>query len=85
MVPPAMVRCWPLINGLAKTHSNYAIDIPRHSGITEPFRLSPRRDDYALWLIDMLDSLRLDQAHFIGFSFDGSATLMLVAVADERL
>lgn len=77
--------CWPLINGLAKTHRVYAIDIPRHLGKTEPFRLSPRRDDYALWLIDILDSFTLDKAHFIGFSFGGWVTLKLAAVADERI
>ncbi|MCJ7570197.1 MAG: alpha/beta fold hydrolase [Anaerolineales bacterium] len=77
--------CWPLINGLAKTHRVYAIDIPRHLGKTEPFRLSPRRDDYALWLIDILDHFAIDRAHFIGFSFGGWVTLKLAAVADERI
>ena len=77
--------CWPLINGLAKTYGVYAIDIPRHLGKTEPFRLSPRRDDFALWLIDILDSLAIDQAHFVGFSFGGWVTLKLAAVADERI
>ncbi|MEA1979335.1 MAG: alpha/beta fold hydrolase, partial [Chloroflexota bacterium] len=77
--------CWPLINGLATTYRVYAIDIPRHLGKTEPFHLSPRRDDYPLWLIDILDSFALDQAHFIGFSFGAWVTLKLAAVANERL
>lgn len=77
--------CWPLINDLAKTYRVYSIDIPRHLGKTEPFHLSPRRDDYALWLIDILDSYALDQAHFIGFSFGGWVTLKLAAVANERI
>jgi len=77
--------CWSLINGLAKTYRVYAIDIPRHLGKTEPFRLSTRRDDYALWLIDILDSFALDQVHFIGFSFGGWVTLKLAVVADERI
>lgn len=77
--------CWPLINGLASTYRVYAIDIPGHLGKTEPFHLSPRRDDYALWLIDLLDSFALNQAHFIGFSFGGWVTLKLAAAADERL
>ncbi|MGB2895745.1 MAG: alpha/beta fold hydrolase [Anaerolineales bacterium] len=77
--------CWPLINGLAKTYGVYAIDIPRHLGKTDPFRLSPKRDDFALWLIDILDGFSLDQAHFVGFSFGGWVTLKLAAVADERI
>jgi len=77
--------CWPLINGLAKTYRVYAIDIPRHLGKTAPFRLSPRKDDYALWLIDILDSFALSQTHFIGFSFGGWVTLKLATVANERI
>ena len=77
--------CWPLINGLARTFRVCAIDAPRHLGKTEPFRLSSRRDDYALWLIDILDSFTLDKAHFIGFSFGGWVTLKLAAFADERI
>ena len=77
--------CWPLINALAKTHRVYAIDIPRHLGKTAPFRLSPRRNDYNLWLIDILDNFALDRAHFIGFSLGGWVTLKLAAVADERI
>jgi pimeloyl-ACP methyl ester carboxylesterase len=77
--------CWPLINGLAKKYRVYSIDIPRHLGKTEPFHLSPRKDDFALWLMDILDSFALDQAHFIGFSFGAWLTLKLAAFADERL
>lgn len=77
--------CWPLINGLAKTYRVYTIDIPKHLGKTEPFHISLRGDDYALWLIDILDSFALDQAHFIGFSFGAWLTLKLAAIADERL
>ncbi len=77
--------CWPLINALARAYRVYAIDIPGHMGKTEPFRLPPRKNDYALWLIDVLDSFAMDQAHFIGFSLGGWATLKLTAVANERI
>lgn len=77
--------CWPLINGLAKTYHIYAIDIPRHLGKTEPFHLSPRRYEYAKWLMDILDYFALDQANFIGFSFGGWITLRLAAFENEHI
>lgn len=77
--------CWPLINVQAKTHHVVAIDIPRHLGKTTPFRLSPRKDDFALWLLDILDGFDIQRAHFIGFSFGAWVTLKLAAVANERI
>ncbi len=77
--------CWPLINELASSYRVFAPDAPRQLGKTEPFHLSSFSYDHAMWLTDVLDSLGIQRANFVGFSLGGWLTLKLAYFAPERI
>jgi pimeloyl-ACP methyl ester carboxylesterase len=64
---------------LAETYRIYALDIIGMPGKSAETRLSHASNDYARWLLEVLDQLKLQQAHVLGFSFGGWIILQLAA------
>lgn len=63
----------------------YAPDTIGHPGYSAEIRLSPDNIEYGEWVLDLLDGLGIEKAHFIGPSFGGGILARLAAVAPERI
>jgi pimeloyl-ACP methyl ester carboxylesterase len=63
----------------------YAPDTIGHPGRSAAKRLSPRDNSYGLWAADVLDSLELEQARFIGPSYGAGIVLRLASIFPERI
>lgn len=70
---------------LSKTHRVYAIDIIGMPGKSADTRPSRAGNDYAQWLVDVLEQLNLLSADFLGLSFGGWIILKLAAYSPERV
>ncbi len=64
--------CAPLwrkqLESLSANFRVYAVDIPGQPGRSDPNPPSFLNDDYADWLVDVLDDLGIERAHFAGIS-----------------
>ncbi len=63
----------------------YAPDTIGHPGYSAETRLSTNNLEYGEWVLDIVDGLNLDKAHFIGPSFGGGILMRFAAVAPERI
>lgn len=63
----------------------YAVDIIGQAGRSYPCRPSLLTDDYAHWLIDVLDQLQLENAAFVGLSMGALLALCLAAYTPDRV
>jgi len=70
---------------LSETYRIYALDIIGMPGKSAETRLSHVSNDYARWLLEVLDQLKLQQANFLGFSFGGWIILKLAALSPTRI
>lgn len=70
---------------LAQRCRIYALDTVGQPGRSAPTPLSLAGEDYALWLLDVLDALELPQADMMGVCLGGWAVLRLGIMAPERL
>lgn len=70
---------------LAEEFRVVAPDTPGHPGYSTQHRLSPRDHAYATWVIDLMDSLGLDQAAMVGPSYGGGIVLRTAAYAPDRI
>jgi pimeloyl-ACP methyl ester carboxylesterase len=59
------------VQALSQMYRVYAVDTPGDIGKSLPTRLPGRRQDYAIWLIDVIDQLQLNRVNLIGFSYGG--------------
>lgn len=76
---------WPQINALASMHRLLAPDTIGHAGKSAPVRLPVRGPGYGEWLLDVMDGLGLERAHFIGSSGGAWLIIKLGALAPERI
>jgi len=70
---------------LIKKYRIYAPDTPGHPGKSTPVRLSPRNDDYGLWVADLLDALEFERSILVGGSYGAGIILRSAAIIPERI
>lgn len=71
--------------GLAADFRLYALDIIGSAGKSAPIRPPFAGDDFARWLVDVLDALHLPRADFVGISSGGWLIVKLAAVDPSRI
>lgn len=86
---PGIAGCAPLwrrqLPEFAKHFRVYALDIVGQPGKSDPVTPSFLGDDFSDWMVDVLDGLGLDKAHFAGTSVGGWMVLKLGIHAPERI
>ncbi|HEY8600266.1 MAG TPA: alpha/beta hydrolase [Thermomicrobiales bacterium] len=70
---------------LAAEYRLYAPDIVGQPGLSAPTRPSPRGDDHARWLADILDALGLGRVPLVGISYGAGLALRLTGYAPDRV
>jgi pimeloyl-ACP methyl ester carboxylesterase len=60
---------------LAQSFRISAVDTIGDMGKSRPTRLPGNRDDYAAWLLDVLDQLEIQRANLVGLSYGGFLAL----------
>ena len=86
---PGVAGCAPLwrrqIPDFAKHFRVYALDIVGQPGKSDPTSPSFLGDDFSDWMVDVLDDLGIDRAHFAGTSVGGWMVMRLGIHAPERV
>jgi pimeloyl-ACP methyl ester carboxylesterase len=75
----------PLIPGLAHTRRAYAVDQIDDVGKSRPTRIPSGRPEYAQWLVEVVDQLKIQQADLIGLSYGGFLGLNFALHAPDRV
>jgi 2-hydroxy-6-oxonona-2,4-dienedioate hydrolase len=63
----------------------YALDVVGQSPMSADARLPVNDDTYGRWLVEVLDGLKVAQAHVVGVSFGGFVAQRLACHAPERI
>lgn len=63
----------------------YAVDMPGEPGKSTQTRLSWENDEYAGWLLEVLDAIGLKKPHIAGLSLGGWAALKFAAAYPDRV
>ena len=74
-----------IIGRLAEEFQVIAVDQRGHGMSDKPHDPASYGERMALDVVDLLDHLRLQQAHVVGYSMGGFITMKLVALAPDRL
>ena len=74
-----------IIGRLAEEFQVIAVDQRGHGMSGKPHDPASYGERMALDVVDLLDHLRLQQAHVVGYSMGGFITMKLVALAPDRL
>lgn len=74
-----------IIDRLAEEFQVIAVDQRGHGRSDKPHDPASYGERMALDVVDLLDHLKLQQAHVVGYSMGGFITMKLVALAPERL
>lgn len=74
-----------IIGRLAEEFQVIAVDQRGHGESGKPHDPASYGERMALDVVDLLDHLRLQQAHVVGYSMGGFITMKLVALAPDRL
>ena len=74
-----------IIGRLAEEFQVIAVDQRGHGKSGKPHDPASYGERMALDVVDLLDHLRLQQAHVVGYSMGGFITMKLVALAPDRL
>ena len=74
-----------IIDRLAEEFQVIAVDQRGHGKSDKPHDPASYGERMALDVVDLLDHLRLQQAHVVGYSMGGFITMKLVALAPDRL
>lgn len=86
---PGIAGCAPLwrrqLPEFAKHFRVYALDIVGQPGKSDPVTPSFLGDDFSVWMVDVLDGLGIDKAHFAGTSVGGWMVLKLGIHAPGRI
>ncbi|MGI9344210.1 MAG: alpha/beta fold hydrolase [Gammaproteobacteria bacterium] len=86
---PGIAGCAPLwrrqLPEFAKHFRVYALDIVGQPGKSDPVTPSFLGNDFSTWMVDVLDGLGIDKAHFAGTSVGGWMVLKLGIHAPERI
>ncbi len=79
-------RQWaPVLKALAKDHKVIAMDCRGHGGSEKPHDAAKYGLEMAKDAVRLLDHLKIDKAHVVGYSMGGSITLQVVARSPERV
>jgi pimeloyl-ACP methyl ester carboxylesterase len=70
--------------GLAQRFCIYAVDTIGDMGKSRPTRLPGSREDYASWLLDVLDQLEIQNPHLVGLSYGGFLAVNFALAYPER-
>ncbi|WP_254438295.1 alpha/beta fold hydrolase [Paenibacillus sp. DCT19] len=73
------------ISALSDHYRVYAIDFPGDINRSVSAQSIKNKTDCALWFIEMMDRLHIDQAHVCGHSYGGFLTLVLASRVSERI
>jgi pimeloyl-ACP methyl ester carboxylesterase len=76
---------YPNIAALSRAFRVYALDILGDMGKSVSARPMRQPGDFAAWLTDLLDELRLETAHVAGLSYGGFIALRLALAAPGRV
>lgn len=60
-------------------------DMPGHAGFSTEARIDPRGDGFGHWLIEVMDTLGIESADFVGTSYGGFVANRVIALAPERV
>jgi pimeloyl-ACP methyl ester carboxylesterase len=86
---PGIAGCAPLwrrqLPEFARHFRVYALDIVGQPGKSDPVTPSFLGDDFSDWMVDVLDGLGIDKAHFAGTSVGGWMVLKLGIHAPKRI
>lgn len=86
---PGVAGCAPLwrrqLPAFSRHFRVYALDIVGQPGRSDPNPPSFLNDDYVDWLVDVLDGLQIERAHFAGTSVGGWVVLKMGITAPERV
>jgi pimeloyl-ACP methyl ester carboxylesterase len=86
---PGVAGCAPLwrrqFPALSRHFRVYALDIPGQPGHSEPNPPSFLNDDFAEWIEDVLDGLRVERAHVAGVSVGAWIAMRFAIHAPERV
>ncbi len=74
-----------IIDRLAEEFQVIAVDQRGHGKSGKPHDAASYGERMALDVVDLLDHLRLQQAHVVGYSMGGFITMKVVALAPDRL
>jgi len=77
--------CLGWFSPLAAKYRLYAPDIVGQPGLSVQTRPSPRSDDHARWLMDILDRLGLGRVPLVGISYGAGLALRLAGYAPDRV
>jgi pimeloyl-ACP methyl ester carboxylesterase len=78
-----MTLSW--FSSLIKQYRIYAPDTIGHPGFSDETRISGKDNSYALWISDIMNHLKINQAAFAGSSFGGGVILRLAAYFPEKM
>ncbi|HEX3009044.1 MAG TPA: alpha/beta hydrolase [Bacteroidales bacterium] len=73
------------IQALSQANRVYAIDTPGDIGRSRPTQPMNSRQDYAAWLLEVVDQLQLGQVDLIGISYGGFLALNFTLAFPERV
>ncbi len=76
---------FPNIGGLSQQYRTYAVDILGNAGKSVVTRPMPTPSDCADWLVQILDALQIEKAHFTGLSYGGWIALNFALHAADRV
>jgi pimeloyl-ACP methyl ester carboxylesterase len=70
---------------ISQVFRSYAVDTIGDMGKSKPTRLPESRDDYASWLVEILDQLQIEKADLVGLSYGGFITVNFALAYPERV
>jgi pimeloyl-ACP methyl ester carboxylesterase len=86
---PGVAGCAPLwrrqLPAFSEHFRVYALDIVGQPGKSDPVTPSFLDDDFPVWMVDVLDGLGIERAHFAGTSVGGWMVLRLGIHSPERV
>lgn len=86
---PGVAGCAPLwrrqIGDLSQHFRVYALDIPGQPGRSDPNPPSFLNDDYACWVLDVLNALGIRRCHVAGVSVGAWVALRFAILAPDRV
>ena len=73
------------IADLSQVFRIYAVDTIGDMGKSKPTSLPNNREDYALWLLDVLGQLKIEKADLVGLSYGGFLALNFAITYPEQV
>ncbi|MGA2505092.1 MAG: alpha/beta hydrolase [Anaerolineales bacterium] len=73
------------VQNLSQGFKIYAVDTIGDIGKSQPIRLPDNRDEYAVWLLDVLDQLKLSGVDLVGISYGGFLAINFAIANPNRV